>query len=217
MGWVGAVDLIQRAARGLVFNIAGTLVPMKSLRPAFSHSTLPTTVNSSSALTNGTPSFIHRLRLACDRLKLPFHAGKRVFRASSAPTLGAELDGARGILCHAREKVQSLFFAVLSLLVCSRWSVSTLQHCMGLCTSAPGCRLDSLSFKKSTARSGHEPVFAPRSDPVAELLVAVLLVPLACAPPSPDCSLHRRVACRSGSVEGVCFGSQHCSTGAIVT
>ena len=33
---------------------------------------------------------------ACDRLKLPLHAEKRVVRKSSAPILGAELDGAQG-------------------------------------------------------------------------------------------------------------------------
>ena len=103
--------MVQHIARGLVFNIAG--VPRASeVSSAGSFPSHPPyslvcmdgldVVSSSNAPANGTPSFINRFRLACDRLKLPLHAGKRVVRASSAPTLGAELDGAHGILRHAR-------------------------------------------------------------------------------------------------------------------
>ena len=114
MGWVGAVDLNQLIATRLVFNIAG--VPRASevslvgsfFPPHPPHSLACMdgldVVSSSNAPANDTPSFIHRFRLACDRLKLPLHVGKRVVRASSAPILDAELDGAQGILRHARDK-----------------------------------------------------------------------------------------------------------------
>ena len=143
-----------------MFNIAGTLVPRRSLRPAFSHSTLTT---ASSARMVWMWSVRQALRPTVrprSFIASVLHVVASSFRfalGARGILLGADLDGARGILRHAREKVRSLAFAVLSLLVCSRWSVSALQHCMGLCTSAPGCRLDSLSFKKCTARSRHEP------------------------------------------------------------
>ena len=70
-------------------------------------------VRSSNAPANGTPSCINRFRLACDRLRLPLHAGKLVVRASSAPILGAELEGVHCIFRHARDKGQSLVFTFL--------------------------------------------------------------------------------------------------------
>ena len=146
MGCVGAVDLIQHIARRLVFNIAG--VPRASeVSSAGSFPPQPPyslvcmdgldVVSSSNAL---APSFILRFQNACDCLQLPLRAGKRVVRASSAPILGVELDEAQGILRHARDKGHSLVFAMLFLLRRSQWSVSALQHCVGLCTVAAGFR-----------------------------------------------------------------------------
>ena len=101
MVWVGAVDLTQQIARRLVFNIAG--VPRAS--EVSSTGSFPShrpyglfyvdgmdVISSLNAPANGTPSFINCFRLACGRLKLPLHVGKRVVRTSSAPILGAELD-----------------------------------------------------------------------------------------------------------------------------
>ena len=79
VGWVGAVDLIQHIARRLVFNI--TRVPRAS--EVSSAGSVPShlpyslvcmdgldVVSSSNAPANGTPSFINRFRLACDRHRL---------------------------------------------------------------------------------------------------------------------------------------------------
>ena len=88
MGWVGAVDLIQHIARrptAWFAWIARMWLVRQTLQPTL------------------RPRLSNRFRPACDRLKLPLHAGKRVVRASSAPILGAELDGAHGILRHARD------------------------------------------------------------------------------------------------------------------
>ena len=80
--WVGAADFFQHIARFLVFNLLAVL-RRKSLRCSF-----PPPPNSlfcmggldvvvsSTAPSSCTSSFNHRFSLACDQLKLLFHAGK---------------------------------------------------------------------------------------------------------------------------------------------
>ena len=95
----------------------------------------------------------------------------------------AELDGAHGILRHARDKGQSLVFTILSLLGRAQWSAPALQHCVGLCTFAAGFRRPLFSifqevYSEILERDPKE-AFVPRSASVVELLIAVLLIPLA--------------------------------------
>ena len=84
MVWVGEVDLIRHIARRLVFNIAGVAraseVPSTSSFPSHLPCGLVCmdgldVVSSSNASANGTPSFINRFRLACDRLKPRWETG----------------------------------------------------------------------------------------------------------------------------------------------
>ena len=119
MCWVGRMDVIQHIARRPVFNLfeVPRASEVSSLGP------LPTPSSPQLGLhgwlgfsqftpSRDTPSFVHRFRVACDQLQLLPHARKRVVRASTAPILGAELDGARGILRRARDTGHSVVFTI---------------------------------------------------------------------------------------------------------
>ena len=106
MGWVGAVDLTQLLSDAWC-STSQSFPRASEVSSAGSFPSHPPynlvcvdgldVVSSSNAPANGAHSFINHFRPACDRLKLPLHAGKRVITASFAPILGAELDVAHGI------------------------------------------------------------------------------------------------------------------------
>ena len=227
LGSVGAVDLIQRIARGLVFNIAGTLVPRKSLRPAFSHSTLPT---ASSAWMVWMWSVLQALRPTV-RPRSFIASVLHVIASSFRSALGNGWSGRPLRPLSARTWTELVVSFAMHGRKSSPWSSPFSRSWFVLggpclpCSTAWACvrphlAVASILFLSRSVQRGlgmnPKGVLAPRSDSVAEL-VAVLLVPLACTPASSDCSLHRRVACRSGCVEGVFLCSHHCSAGAIIS
>ena len=174
-------------------------------------------VSSSNAL---VLSSIFRFQLACDRLELPLHAGGT---------------GGQGVLCtYSRRGVRrssGLSFAMHGTKVslwsspfCPSWVVLS-GPCL-LCNIVWPFRrvfIIFLGVYSEVLDRNPKDVFAPRSALVAELLITILLVPLAGVhlrpppPPSPaslGSSLQRRVACGSGDgSRGFC--SRHWSAGAV--
>ena len=187
-------------SRGLVFNIAGTLVPRRSLRPAFYHPSLPTA-------SSAWMVWMWSVRQALRPTVRP-----RSFIASVLHVVASSFRFALGNGWSGRPPARTWTELVVSFAMHGRksspWSSPFSRSWFVLggpclpCSTAWACVRPHLGvasilfLSRSVQRgAGHEPALAWRSDSVAEL-VTVLLVPLACAPPSPDHSLHRRVACR---------------------
>ena len=111
-----------------------------------------------------------------------------VIASSFRSTLGHGWSGrplypfsARSLPCTGRRPV--LGVGNVSLLSRARWSVSALQHCVGVCTFAAGFRRPQFSLFQEVYSEVWErdpkDAFVPRSASVVELLIAVPLVPLA--------------------------------------
>ena len=100
-----------------------------------------------------------------------------------APFWGAEVDGERGYVRHGRKKGHALVLSTLLLLGTPRWTVTPLQHCVGLITFAAGFRrplfaLFESVYKDITDHDDFRP-FSPSDTAVTELLLAAFCVPLA--------------------------------------
>ena len=109
--------------------------------------------------------------------------GKGCLELRVAPFWGAEVDGERGYVRHGRKKGHALVLSTLLLLGTPRWTVTPLQHCVGLITFAVGFRrplfaLVESVYKEVTDHYDFRP-FSPSDTAVTELLLAALCVPLA--------------------------------------
>ena len=136
-----------------------------------------------SATRRGEKGLAERFQEVYAEMGLPLHAGKKLVGAASGPILGAEVDGERGYVRHGRKKGHALVLSTLLLLGTPRWTVTPLQHCVGLITFAAGFRCPLFALFESVYKdiTDHDD-FRPLSSldtAVTELLLAALSVPLA--------------------------------------
>ena len=178
MGWLGAVDLIQRVARELVFGMAGLPRDSELLRsrglPARDTTVvcmdgvdcIRRAVHGDPGAEAGTAHFL-RFTALCQRLGLPLAAGKSLLRGSVGSLLGAELDGARGFLAQARAKTLAATIRGAVLLSLDQWTPVMAQHWAGIFGYAAGFRRPAFSVLESVFHFGAAPGDMARDVPLA--------------------------------------------------
>ena len=145
MGWKSAVTLIQAAVRQIVFKRAGipimTSVEKGKALPEGDTMTVVYLDNFDelkkyreieNEVEEGKETESHRkFNEVCDELGLDRNKRKQLLAALTGGLQGGELNGERGILRVAAEKLQKFVVVSLALLSCEKWKEFPMRHWTG--------------------------------------------------------------------------------------
>lgn len=147
MGWHSAVGLVQEAVRTLVFDRAGVpkALSVEKGKPLpasdskaivyldnFDEVHLVNKLAEDFSKEGEEMSEFHRKFVeVCDTDGLPRNAGKQLIHAYAGGLQGGLLDGIRGVLKAAPDKLQNFLKISLALLAGKKWTEYHLRHWAG--------------------------------------------------------------------------------------